>query len=74
MSESDVLRLVTEQGLPTRHVGTEWRFLKVAIEDWLRRDASSKSNKDAWTELAGAWKDDSDLDALLKEIEKQRGG
>ncbi len=73
LRESEVLQLVTEQGLPTRHVGAEWRFLKAAVQDWLRSDVPPKSNKDAWTELAGAWKDDPGLEDLLKEIEDQRG-
>jgi len=73
LSESDVLRLVEEQRLPTRQLGREWRFLKAAIQDWLRTGPSPKSNKEAWMELAGAWKDDPYVEEELKEIYRQRG-
>jgi excisionase family DNA binding protein len=73
LPESDVLQLVKEQGLPARHLGKEWRFLKFAIQDWLRSGSPAKSNKEAWMALAGAWKDDPYLEDMLKEIAKQRG-
>jgi excisionase family DNA binding protein len=73
LSEADVLRLVNEQGLPVRRLGQEWRFLKAAIQDWLRSGTPPKSNKEAWLELAGVWKDDPYLEDMLKEIYQQRG-
>ncbi len=36
LPESEVARLVHEAGLPGRAVGEEWRFLKTALQDWLR--------------------------------------
>jgi excisionase family DNA binding protein len=36
VSEDDVLRMVREQGLHARQVGSEWRFSERALEDWLR--------------------------------------
>ncbi|HEY8506505.1 MAG TPA: helix-turn-helix domain-containing protein, partial [Gemmataceae bacterium] len=34
----DVLRqLASEQKIPARKIGEEWRFLKSALQDWLRR-------------------------------------
>lgn len=71
--EAAVLRLVEEQALPARRLGDEWRFLKDAIRDWMRAGSVAKSNKEAWTALAGVWKDDPDLDKVLREIHKQRG-
>jgi excisionase family DNA binding protein len=74
LSEEVVLRLVREQNLPARQAGAEWRFLKSAIQDWLRTGSPPpKSNKEAWMELAGAWKDDPYVEAELKEIYKRRG-
>ena len=73
LAEADVVELVQAQGLPGRVVGKDWRFLKSAVQDWLRCDRPSKSNKEAWTKLAGVWKDDPDLDQVLEEINKQRG-
>lgn len=72
-SEAEVLRLVDEQALPARQLGNEWRFLKTAIQDWLRTGPSPKSNKEAWMELAGAWKDDPCVEDELTEIYRRRG-
>jgi hypothetical protein len=58
--------------LPARAAGSEWRFLKAAIEDWLRTISPTKSNKEAWMTLAGVWKDDPSLDELRREIARQR--
>src|ERR1700733_728467 len=67
LSEPDVLRLIREQGLPARQLGAEWRFIKIAIQDWLRTGMPSlQANKEAWLALAGAWKDDPSLEELLK--------
>jgi excisionase family DNA binding protein len=72
LSEADVLQLVQEQGLAARQLGTEWRFLKAAIQDWLRTGSPPKSNKQAWMALAGAWKNDPNLEELRQVIQKQR--
>jgi excisionase family DNA binding protein len=71
-SEADVLRLVHEQGLPARRMANEWRFLKTAVQDWLRTGPAPLSNKEAWMALAGVWKDDPDLEKVLQEIHNQR--
>src|SRR5580692_1688213 len=36
LSEIEVKQLVTDQSLAGRFVGNEWRFLKSAIQDWLK--------------------------------------
>src|SRR5436309_15775582 len=72
-SEADVLRLVDEQGLPARRLASEWRFLKGAIQDWLRTGPPPKSNKEAWMALAGVWEDDPYVEEELKEIYRRRG-
>jgi excisionase family DNA binding protein len=74
VAEEDVLHAVREQQLPARQVGQELRFLKPAIQHWLSTGSPpAKSNKEAWLELAGAWKDDPYLEEMLEEIYKQRG-
>src|SRR5262245_4096321 len=35
-SAEEVLRLAREQGLPGRRVGDDCRFLRAALQDWLR--------------------------------------
>jgi excisionase family DNA binding protein len=72
LPEDDVLRMVREQGLHGRQVGSEWRFLKSAIDDWLRSGPQPKSNKEAWRALIGVWKDDPTVDQLREIIAKQR--
>jgi len=73
LAEAEVVGLVQSQGLPGRVVGSEWRFLKSAVQQWLSMGDSPNSNKEAWLKLAGVWKDDPDLTELLGEIHKQRG-
>lgn len=73
LPEADVLRLVDEQGLPARQLGTEWRFLKAAIQDWLRSGPPPKPGKEAQLAVAGSWKDDPYVDEELKEIYRRRG-
>src|SRR6266498_5218481 len=74
LPEADVLRLVDQQGLPARRLANEWRFLKAAIQDWLRVGTPSlQANKEAWMSLAGAWKDDPYVEEELKEIYRRRG-
>lgn len=51
----------------------EWRFLKSAIQDWLRIGTRPTSNKAAWMALAGVWKDDPYVEGELKEIHRRRG-
>lgn len=74
LSEADVLRLINEQALPARQVGTEWRLLKTAIQEWLSHGMPPlQANKEAWMALAGIWKDDPYVEDELKEILRQRG-
>jgi excisionase family DNA binding protein len=73
LSEAEVLRLVDDQHLPARQLGKEWRFLKTAIQDWLRTGPPPKPSKEAQLAVAGAWKDDPYVEEELKEIYRQRG-
>lgn len=73
LAEAEVLRAIDEQALPARRVGKEWRFLKNALQDWLRTGPTPKSNKEAWMALAGVWKDDPYVENELKEIYRRRG-
>jgi|ERR1019366_6647753 excisionase family DNA binding protein len=72
VSQDDVERMVREQDLPGRFVGDSWRFLKPALRDWLACPMPRPS-KEAARSTIGSWKDDPDLDEMLKEIYKQRG-
>jgi excisionase family DNA binding protein len=73
LSEADVLRCVQEQGLRARQLGSEWRFSKAAIQDWLRTGPPPKPSKEAQLAAIGSWKDDPHLDEMLKDIYRKRG-
>ncbi len=70
ISEAEVVRMVHTQGLPGRGIGEHWRFLKSALQDWLRTPRTSKRTLQS---VIGSWKDDPDLDEMLKEIYQRRG-
>lgn len=72
VSEADMLRLAQMQDVPARLIGKEWRFLKSALDDWLRTPAKPGS-REAILSVAGLWKDDPYLEEELKEIYKRRG-
>jgi excisionase family DNA binding protein len=66
--ESEVLELTQSQGLPGRMIGSQWRFLKMAIEDWLR----VSDRKAFWAEHVGALRDDPYLQGMVEQIYKHR--
>jgi len=72
LPEEEVLRMVSEQDLPARQVGAEWRFLKKAINCWLSQAFTATKSKGIW-EAAGSWKNDPYLDDMLREIYRRRG-
>ena len=54
LSEADIVNLVQAQNLPGRFTGSEWRFLKSAIQQWLAIGSPSDARKEgrslAWRE------------------------
>ncbi len=74
---ADYLRLPTEtvereavQGhIPGRRIEDTWRFLKAAVDDWLR----SHDSRTVLIQQAGALADDETLPELLAAIYGQRG-
>lgn len=74
LSEADTVRLVHSQDLPGRYTGSEWRFLKAALQQWLSTGSpTSQSRKEAQLALIGAWKDDPDIEEIVREAHKRRG-
>src|SRR4051812_18862787 len=75
----DVLRRWASLGMvPGRRIDDEWRFLKAALQDWLRvappeDGAPAKSSKERLLDLVGIWKDDPTVDEMLENIYKERG-
>ena len=72
LPETEITRLVHAQDLPGRFTGTEWRFLRAALQQWLSTPPPRHS-KEAQLSVAGSWKDDPYVDEKLKEIYRQRG-
>lgn len=70
ITENEVVRLTRDQGLPGRKLGDDWRFLKMALQDWLR---APPSKKEGLLMQIGAFKDDPDLGEMLERIHQQRG-
>jgi excisionase family DNA binding protein len=69
VSETEITDLMHRQRLPGRKIGTEWRFLKAAIQEWLR--LPEKEN--FWWKHFGALKGDPYLDEMLEQIYRDRG-
>ncbi len=72
LSEEDVLQMVREQGLPARQTGTQWRFLKTAIQQWLNQPIPPSKPEGIWA-AAGSWRNDPYLEEMLKETYRRRG-
>lgn len=66
----DTIQREAEQGhIPGRRIEDTWRFLKAAIDDWLR----SQDSRQILLQQAGVFADDPTLDELRKMIYAQRG-
>ncbi len=72
LNEAEVLDLVHSQNLPGHLAGSEWRFLKAGLQDWLRVP-TGRSGKEALLALAGVWKDDPDIDEIVRQAHNRRG-
>lgn len=45
IAEDVLLGLATDQHVPARKIGSEWRFLKAALRDWLRHQRAARDRK-----------------------------
>jgi excisionase family DNA binding protein len=68
LPEKDVQELAAEGSLPGRCVKQQWRFLRAALDDWLR----APDYKAALLRLAGASADDPSLPELRRSIARAR--
>ena len=64
-----VLRQALQGNIPGRNIEDGWRFLKTAIDDWLRL----QSSRTILLQQAGALADDNSLTELRAEIYQARG-
>jgi hypothetical protein len=58
--------------LPGRQIKQEWRFLKSALQDWLR-NTPQQTGKAAFLALAGTWNNDPDIDEIVHQALRRRG-
>jgi excisionase family DNA binding protein len=72
LAESEVVDLIRAEGLPARPVADGWRFLKSALQDWLRASLTGPG-KQAMLARIGTWRDDPTLDEMLRDIYRKRG-
>ncbi|WP_414574892.1 helix-turn-helix domain-containing protein [Anabaena sp. CCY 9402-a] len=64
-----VLRQASQGNIPGRKIENDWRFLKVAIDDWLR----SQTGRSVLLTQVGMLADDDSLAELRTTIYQQRG-
>lgn len=69
LPEEVVLQEASQGHLPGRKIADTWRFLKAAIDDWLKKQDS----RSILLTQAGVLANDESLDDLLAEIYRQRG-
>ena len=69
LPEEIVLQEATQGHLPGRKIADTWRFLKDAIDDWLR----TQDSRAILLNQAGALRNDENVDDLLKNIYDERG-
>ena len=72
ISNDEVVQLTTQRGLPGRRAGHDWRFLKTALQDWLKRPEPLTDNA-VFLELAGRFQDDPFLEDIVADAYRQRG-
>ena len=70
VGEATILQAIQHQGLPARQLGADWRFLKSALQDWLR--LWPRYNQSLLAHL-GAVRDDPYLEEMLTQIYQRRG-
>ena len=68
LPKDTVVRQAAQGAIPGRQIEDTWRFLKAAIDDWLR----SYDGRTLLLQQAGALTEDKSLPALLKTIYASR--
>jgi excisionase family DNA binding protein len=68
LPEEVVLQEATQGHLPGQKIADTWRFLKAAIDDWLR----TQDSRSILLNQSGALADDDNLDDLLEKIYRER--
>jgi excisionase family DNA binding protein len=79
VGEDVVIREAEAGRLPGQKLGDQWRFLRLAITEWLRTgeqpepEAKPKSSKERMLTAFGAWKDfGEDSEQVIAELSRVR--
>jgi len=72
VSKGAVMELASEGQVPGQKVKGQWRFLKVALEEWLR-GRQPIDTRTALLQGFGAFKDDPVLEEIVKEAMRAQG-
>jgi excisionase family DNA binding protein len=72
VSEAQIMNMVGPRGLPGRLVGSEWRFSRAALQQWLGSPVVP-SSRESLLALTGSWKGDPHAEEMLQEIYQSRG-
>jgi excisionase family DNA binding protein len=74
VGEGIVIEEANAGRLPGQKLGGQWRFLRLAIAEWLRSGQLARplSWKDRIREVIGAWKDDPTVDEMVENIYRER--
>src|SRR5688500_18103035 len=70
IKKAKLLELADQRRVPARKIDDDWRFLRSALEEWLRGLPDPDT---AILQQAGLFKDDPDLPRILEDIYKARG-
>ena len=69
LPEATIERHASQGQLPGRRIEETWRFLKAALDEWLR----TQDSRTILLQQAGAFADDETMDQLRASIYAQRG-
>lgn len=73
--EQTVLEEAESGRLPGQKIGTQWRFLILALAEWLSSSGAqpkAPSSKERMLALVGIWKDDPTVDVMVEEAYRRR--
>jgi excisionase family DNA binding protein len=69
LSKDILERQVLKGNIPGKRIEDTWRFLKAALDDWLR----SQDSRTVLLQQAGVFAQDETLEELRRDIYRQRG-
>ena len=72
LSESTLEHEAFAKRLPGRYLEGQWRFTRQGLLDWVNTSIGQGGSQEHLLALAGLWKDDPTVDAMVEEIYRER--